>query len=105
MSDETETYENDDAYRMIEAMNQQARDILTFPPIVCSVVSGIHISLILEFQRIDGTVMDATIVQLNFAQARMIQDFLNEELMDLTEVELLSTMNEPTKENSDDTEA
>ena len=104
MSDETQEYNDDDAHRIIEAMNQQARDILTFPPIVCNIVSGKHISLVFEFQRIDGTVMDATIVQLNFEQARIIQTFLNDELGQLTEQQLLRTMKEPTKENDDDFE-
>lgn len=105
MSDGTNTYDGDDAMRIIEAMNQQAREVLIFPPIACNlIVTKKTITIVVEFQRMHGSAMDATIVQLNFEQARLIQDFLNHELGEMTELALLRRMKEPTKENRDDTE-
>lgn len=102
MSDETEEYKGDAVQRMIEAMNQQARDVMVFPPLTCNLVIGKRLTIVFEFLRTPGTALDATIVQLNFEQARIIQDFLNTELGDMTELDVLRTMREPTKERHDD---
>lgn len=104
---EEETVAGSDAVRTIQALNDQARDILVFPAMAVNLLADpTSISLAIEFQRIPGAALDATVVQLTWQQARRLSIFLRTHLNAKTETDEIRRLfptNE--RENRDDAEA
>lgn len=103
------TVRDDDAKRIVQAFNDQARDLLIHPPFSLNLIGSTELgdlSIIFEFQRTEGSAVDATVVELCWPQLQFIRKFLNEQLGEETEEAVIRRLYGPTKETTeDDTEA
>ena len=87
----------------LAGLRDQARDMLSFPPLAVNVLSdGDLMTVVIEFHRTPGSALDATVVELTYEQVQLLMEFFTATLGTGTEQAAIARLNIPTKEEPDD---
>lgn len=97
-----------DTHRIIQALNDQARELLIHPPFAINMIGSTSIGqlgFIWEFQRTKGVALDAVVVELDWDQMQFIRTFIDQHLGDMDEATALRKLYESNEGDKHDPEA